>query len=495
MILFNLIKQELLKGFRSQTFYRGLATKFLMGFMAIYFIGAFFLLGFFLGDILNEFHDTYTPLELLNGASIYILVAMLLFRFMMQTLSSVNIELYQSLPIKRKTLVNLIVLKPLVLIGNYAILVVVLPFAFRSVVAWHSMGVAWQFVLNTIFLICFNTLITSYLKRRFGFNLKVVIAILVFGALFAALEYFNLFSFFNLSMKLFGFLVFNPFGLLVSVALVVLAYLLNINFFSKNYYAEKINEKLSKGENKITSGFGFLEKYGTIGELIRFEIRLILRHKRTKSLVYLSVFFMFYGLLFYTNDMYKDSMGMIIFIGLILTGMATMMYGQFAMSWESSFFDAILTKNIPLRNFVKSYYVFLISLIVVSFILTSPYFYFGKKIILLHVAMMLYNIGVTVFVLMFASTFNTKRVDLNAKSAFNYQGTSYKGFLMLIPLMAFPVVLSAVLMLFMSFEKTMLVFMVLGLIGIVSLPYQINIVTKQLQARKYKMAAGFREKE
>lgn len=495
MVVGKLLKQEFLRSFRSQAFYKGLAVKLLMGFMALYFIVIFVVMGFFLGDMLGEADANLTPLELVNGASLYVLLSILVFRFFMQGLGTVNLEFYQTLPIKRNTLVNLLLLKPLFQPANYLVLLVVVPFALRSVVQWQSGLVAMQLIVNTLLLVWFNVWLSAFLKRRFGSSLIALLVLVGVGASFGALEYFNIFSLFDISMKIFGFLVITPFGWLATLLVAFAAYSLNLLFFSKNYYPERFNEKLNKNDNRITGRFSFLEKYGTIGELIQLQMRLIFRHKRTKSLIVMSAVFLLYGLLFYTNDIYANSAGWLVFIGLVLTGMASMMYGQWAISWESNYFDAIMTKNLDARTYIKTYFTMLIVFNLISFTLTTPYFFMGMRIVYLHLAMLLYNTGVNVFLMLYFASYNNKRIDLMAKSSFNYQGTSYKSFLMVLPLMGLPPLLAFLLQLFMSFEYAMMVFALMGLVGIALLPYQINVCTKNFVQRKYFLAQGFREKE
>lgn len=495
MFITDLLKQEFQKGFRSQAFYRGLAVKLFMGFMALYFAVIFLFIGFMLGNLLEEVHDSLSPLELVNGASLYIILIALTIRFFMQSLNTLNLQAYQTLPVKRSTLVNFILLKPIFSTGNYLTLLVIIPFAIRSVAEWHSGWVAFQFVVVCILIIWMDVWLASYLKRRFGSDLKALIVMLVMLSGIAALEYFKIFSLFDVSMKLFNFLVINSFGWIVVLIMSGLAYGLNLLFFSKNYYPEKFNEKLNRGENKVTGGFSFLTKYGTIGELIHLQTRLIFRHKRTKSMIYMSAFFMLYGLLFYTNEMYSGSATWLVFCGLIITGMASLTYGQWVMSWESNYFDAILTKNIPAKTYIKANYFILIAFNVISFLISTPYFLMGTKFAFLHIAMFLFNTGVNVFLLIFTATFNTKRIDLMARSMFNYQGTTYKSFLIILPIMFFPMLLTAILGNFLSFNVILLIIGLIGLAGIFLIPYQIKLSTRQFVRRKYAMAEGFRENE
>ncbi|NLO71622.1 MAG: hypothetical protein GX102_11920 [Porphyromonadaceae bacterium] len=463
--------------------------------MAVYFAVIFLFLGLFLGEILDDLHDKLTPLEVFNGVTLYLLIGAMLLRFAIQSLITINLQSYQSLPIQRKTLVNFILLKPLFSLGNYITLLVIVPFAVRSIPQWFSGWVAVQFVVNCILLIWFNIWISSFLKRKFDSGLKALLIIFVLIMGIAALEYFKIFSLFDISLYVFNFLVINPFGWILTLVLSLSAYYLNIRFFSANFYPEKFNEKLNKGENKITGGLSFLEKHGTIGELIQLQFRLIFRHKRTKSLVYLSAFFMLYGLIFYTSEMYSNNILWLIFCGLIITGMASITYGQWIISWESAYFDTILSKNIPARTYIKANFIILIAFNLISFVLALPYFFLGVKFGFLHIAMFLFNTGINVFLLILTASFNTKRIDLMAKSMLNYQGTTYKSFLIIIPVMFLPGVLAVILNLFLTFNQILLVFGIIGLIGIFLLPLQINLSTGHFNKRKYAMAEGFRKKE
>ena len=494
MIITDLIKQDWKKGFRSKGFYKSLSVKLLMGFMGLYFAAIFLFLGFFLGDMLDEASETLKPLEVFNGATLYILLAAITIRFFLQQLNTLNLPAYQQLPIKRSTLVNFLLLKPAFSFGNYMTLLVIIPFAVKSVFAYYTGAVALRFIVNCMLLIWFDMWIAAYLKRRFGSSMLMLPVILIVLGGLGALEYFKVFSLFEVSRQVFNFLILNPFGLLLSAATAGLAYALNLWFFSRNYYPENFNEKLKLNDNRVTGGFSFLERFGVTGELISLQIRLMLRHKRTKSLLYISAIFLVYGLLFYTNPIYADQPGWLFFCAMFMTGILMLMYGQWVFSWESSYFDSILTKNIPVKTYLNANYYLLVSFNIISFVLTTPYFFFGTKIIYLHLAAFLFNTGVNIFLLLFFGSFNIKRVDLNARSSFNYQGTTYKSFLIVMPIMFLPMIIVGVISAFASINVALAVLAVMGLTGIIFREPLLKLCVNQFNKRKYLMAEGFRDK-
>ena len=173
--------------------------------------------------------------------------------------------------------------------------------------AYYDGAMALRFVVAFELMVWCNSLLASFLKRRFGSGLlSFVLVLVVFGVIFL-LEYLHVFSLFAISRALFGFIVMNPIGLLIPLGAVVVAFLLNKCFFAQNFYPEKFNSKLQNSRT-ATANLSFLDRFGVIGELISVQIKLMLRHKRTRTILFLSTLFLFYGLLFYTNDHQSDGM-------------------------------------------------------------------------------------------------------------------------------------------------------------------------------------------
>ena len=494
MLFLNLIKHEWRKSLRAQGFYKNLAVSLMLGFFGLYMAAVLLFLGFSLDEILEKVHNTLNPLELVNGAMLYFVLLGLSFRFFMQQLNTFNLPPYQVLPIKRSSLINFLLLKSLTSPINYFILLVIIPFTIQSVVKYYDATVGIRFVLVFVFIVWFDSLMASFLKRKFGsgfFSFIIVVLILV-GI--AALEYFNVFSLFDISISLFSFIVLKPFGLIIPLLMAFSALMLNKWYFLQNYYPENFNRKM-EDDKTVTTDLSFLNRFGIIGDLISLEIKLILRHKRTKSILYMSGFFLFYGLIFYTNKIYADNNGMLFFVAMFMTGLLMLMYGQWSISWDSGHFDSLMTRNIPIRTYLNANYFLMIAFNIICFVLTTPYFFFGEKIMYMHLAAFIFNVGVNVYLLLFLATFNTKRVDLSKTSAMNYQGTTYKSFLIVLPIMFVPMIIVWVLSSLASISVALWTLIILGVAGILLRNQLITLCVNQFNRRKYKLAEGFREGE
>jgi len=494
MLILNLVIQEWKKSYRSQGFYKNLAVSIMLGLFTLYMAAVLLFLGFSLNEILEKADNKLNPLQLFNGGMLYVMLIGLVIRFAMQQLNTFNLPPYQVLPIKRSLLVNFLLLKPLTSPINYFLLLVVIPFSIKSVVGYYSVAVAVRFVVSFIFLVWFDSLMAAFLKRKYGSNLlSFILVILVFAGI-AALEYFKIFSLFAISGTLYGFIVLKSYGLIVSFAMVCAAFGLNKWFFSQNYYPENFNRKMTN-DKASTVELSFLNRFGVIGDLISLELKLILRHKRTKSLLYMSAIFLFYGLIFYTKKTYESSNGMLFFVAMFVTGFPMITYGQWVISWDSAHFDSIMTKNIPIRTYLNANYYLMVALNIICFIITSAYFFFGTKIIYMHLTAFIFNLGVNVPLLLLGAMYKTKRIDLSKSSSMNYQGMTYKNYLIIFPIIFVPMIVVAVLSYFASLWVALGTLSIIGLAGILLRKPILNSLVSLFHDRKYKLAEGFREGE
>ena len=95
----------------------------------------------------------------------------------------------------------------------------------------------------------------------------------------------------------------------------------------------------------------------------------------------------------------------------------------------------LMSQNFEYKRYLESKFVLMSMSVVVLFVLGIPYVYFGWKILIAHFAAMIYNVGVNTHVIMYGGSFNRKKINLDQKAAFNYQGTGAVQWLIGIPLM------------------------------------------------------------
>ena len=492
MHILDLLRHNYLKARRKKGFYKNIGGSILIGFLGLYFGGALFLLGFFMGNLLTEIPSPHNPIELFSSVIIYAALLGLLIRHFIQPLNTVNIHTYQTLPIKRSAILNYIILKPFLNPINYISLIAIIPFSLKIVAGYYDATVALGMIVVFIFLAMFNIQLGSFLKRSFAGKIWKSLVFLAVIVGLGAMEWFEIFSLFSISRVAFMYVILNPVTWIGLLLLVALSTALQYYYFNRNRYPEaymKAEQNVSYSKNEFTA----LNRFGKIGEIMALELKMLLRHKRTKSMLYTAVIFLFCGFIFYMEGqpIYQKFLGAI-----FVTGMTIFTYGQWVFSWDSNYFDCILTKNISIKDYVKACYYLMVVSAIIAYVVTLSYaFIFGIEIIYYQTAAILYNIGIATPFLIFYGTFNSKRVELSQGSAMSYQGVTIKNFLILIPVMLIPIILIPILTIFMSMNMALGIIGGAGLLGVLLSKPLLHLCVKQFYKKKYQMADGFREKE
>jgi hypothetical protein len=180
---------------------------------------------------------------------------------------------------------------------------------------------------------------------------------------------------------------------------------------------------------------------------------------------------------------------------MFMTGAGMLIFGQWVISMNSSHFDSLMTRNISIRSYLTANLYLMQATNVLCFILTIPYFLFGKEIALAHFVAFLFNCGVNAFLLIYFSTYSTKRIDLSGGSAMNFQGVSFKNFLVVIPIMFFPMIVVGIFSFFKIANIAIIIFAIMGILGLVFQKQLITACVHKFNARKYAMCEGFRQME
>jgi hypothetical protein len=129
--------------------------------------------------------------------------------------------------------------------------------------------------------------------------------------------------------------------------------------------------------------------------------------------------------------------------------------------------------------------------VIILFVLSIPYVYFGWKILLAHFAAAIYNVGVNAHVILFGGSFNRKKIDLNQRAAFNYQGTGAVQWLLGIPLLLVPMGIFSLFYFLINFESGIAAIIICGLLGIVFHQKLMTFITSKYLDSKYKMINAF----
>jgi hypothetical protein len=267
-------------------------------------------------------------------------------------------------------------------------------------------------------------------------------------------------------------------------------YAVNFYYLKQNLYLEELVKH--KTLRKSTTEFPLLNRFGLIGDLVANELKLIIRNKRPRSALIMSVVFIFYGLIFYTNKGMPEYMK--VFAAMFMTGVFIMNYGQFMYGWQATHFDGLMVSKVKFEDFIKAKYLLFTGVSTIIFVLTIPYVYFGWRILLIQFCLYLWNIGVNATLVLFFANRNKKRIDLSKGAAFNWEGVGASQLLMSFPLMLAPYIFYLPIKLLGYPNLAIGILAVIGLIFVLMRGYWIKVLTADFYKRKFKIAEGFRNK-
>jgi hypothetical protein len=305
------------------------------------------------------------------------------------------------------------------------------------------------------------------------------------------LENLNIFSTTAAFGAAMNYLVLNP--ALSAVPLLILWAVFKWNqwVLEKSFFLD--GSLKGKVEEVNTSNFQWTRKFGDIAPFLQLDLKLIWRNKRPKTVIFISMIIMGYGLIFYPEETYRSMPAIFVFVGIFMTGIFMINFGQFIPSWDASYYPMMMAQNIPLRKYLTSKAGLMTFSVIFLTILTTPYVYFGWKILVINLCCALYNIGVNVPVILFAGSFNRKRIDLEKSQFMNYQGTGMTQWLVALPLMILPVLIFWTAQTFLGYEAGAAVLAGLGLLGIGLRNFLMDHVEQVYLKNKYAMINGFKQ--
>lgn len=475
--------------FRSSYWQKSIALNLLLAFFGIFLIGIFLIMGITLYPALKEKFPELDPFILVNSFLFYWFLADLVMRFFFQKLPIMSVKPMLTLPIKKRKIVNYVLGKSATSYFNFLLMFAVIPFGIMLL----NNGYDTLTILLWILVLALSTLIINFLNFIIeSLSSKTELSFLPIIGLTGILYAINFFDVVSLSDLLSHAVIKtteNPIFILIPTSLLIGIYLYNFKILKENLYLD--NSLKSNIKQITTSDLTWTEKFGETAPFIQLDLKLLWRNKRPRSSIFIVIIGLLYGLFFYPNPIYADKTWLFIFVGVFVTGIFLINFGQFIPAWDSGYYKMLMSQNIKYEKYLKSKFTLMTTSVVIMFILSIPYVYFGWNILLAHFAAAIYNIGINSHIIMYAGSYNRKKINLDQRAAFNYQGTGAVQWLVGLPLMILPILLFLPFYYYISFESGIIALILIGLIGIVFHQKIMNIITRKYLESKYKMIEAF----
>lgn len=475
---------------RASYFQKGIAIKILLIFGALYFGGSAIMLGIGMFFIIKEAFPDTDPIVIVNNFIILWFLFDMVLRFFMQQLPVMNVKPLMVVPIKRNTIIHYLLGKTSVSFFNFIPLFIFLPFSIVLLVK----GYPFLNVLCWFLSIVFLTLSINYINFLINKNNAVFYGLVAAIAVIAGIQYYDIYNVLQSFGVAFNLLYSQPYLVILPIILVCLTYYINFKFIRKGFY---LDDTVTKKAQKVsTTDLSWMNRFGTLAVFLKNDVKMILRNARPKQVLMMSFLFLFYGLIFYTQEVYREMPAFLAFASMFVTGGFLMTFGQLVPSWDSEYYKLLMSQNIPYRKYLESKWYLMVVGVTVSFVLSTPYLYFGWKIYGMIAAGALFNVGLNSFITLFGGALNRVPIELNvkAKAFSNTQGFNPTQMLIALPKFILPMLLFYIPYKLINFETGILVLALSGALGIIFKNFFLSKIEDIYQKGKYKTIAAFAEK-
>ena len=219
---------------------------------------------------------------------------------------------------------------------------------------------------------------------------------------------------------------------------------------------------------------------------------MIVRNNRPRTNSLMSILFLFYGFLFYGKENIDTIETKGFFLGVFMIGIFIMVYGQFFPAWHSRYYPFLMAQNVKMKQILQSAFFLMSAVSLILFLLSLGYMYFSIKIFYIHLAAMLYNVGINTFIIFAIGLSNRKSIDLDGSAMFNYQGMGAAQWLMAFPLIVLPIIIFSILNHFFGNFIAFFIIGAIGLVGIIFHPFLIDYFSNKYLKRKHKMISAYK---
>ena len=476
---------------RASYFQKGLVIKILLSLAVLYFSAVAIFLGLGLFFIFRKLIPDVNPIVSANNFIVYWFLLNLAIRYFMQQLPVMNIKPLMIIPIKRDTVIHYLLGKTMVSFFNIISLFLFLPFSIVLLVeGYEILNVATWFVsLMSI------TYFINFINFLINKNNAYFYVIVSFLAVAVGLEFYDIYKISGPIGSAFNVLYNNPILALIPVFFVGLSYYLTFRDVKKGFYLDDAISK--KVEVVNATDLSWMDRFGSVATFLKNDIKLIWRNARPKQVMLMSFLFLFYGLIFYTQETYREMPAMLAFASMFVTGGFLMTFGQLVPSWDSEYYKMMMSQNIPYRKYLESKWYLMVFAVSMSFILSLPYLYFGWEIFAMIAAGALFNVGLNSFITLFGGALNRVPIELNvkAKAFSNTQGFNPTQMLIALPKLFLPMLLFYIPYKLGSFNAGLIVLASSGVLGLIFKNFFLSKIEGVYQKGKYKTIAAFSEKK
>ncbi len=467
-------------------------AQFFLIFGAIFWVAYLIFMGTMLALALKKSVVQFEAYQMLNTVLPLVLSLDFLMRFPLQKPPTQEITPYLLLPIKRKRVIDYLLLRTIPHYINFFWLFFFIPFGLFTVTTYYGLEGVLFYNLGIWLLIVINNYWYLLCRLLMNENMAWVLLPLAFYGGLALLIFLPDDSPIGYFFRALGDYLIegNALAYLGVILCIALFFFINRALVSKLIYSETSKTQDTTKVLSISS-YGFLERFGEIGEFMRLELKLLLRNKRCRSsLRSIAIIVILFSLIISFTSVYdRDFMtNFIALYAFISFGTVILTY---IMSYEGNYMDGLMTRKESVLNLLRAkYYIYSLGTIL-PFLLMLPAVIMKKITLLKLFSFSFFTIGVVYFLLFQLAVYNTKTIPLNVTVSGRQSST---GLQTLISICAFfiPLLLYSVTQTFFNETRSLWILLLIGVVFVLTSNLWIKNIYSRFMKRRYENMNEFR---
>ncbi len=489
-MIWKFIQLEWKHFFRSSYWKRSIGLNILLIFFSLYLLLVFMSIGVSGYFLLKEKYPGKDPLRIVNAYLIFWFLGDLIVRYMSQKIPEMQVRPFLNLPFKKYKIAQYILFKSSISFFVWLPFILFVPFAAVLYYKGFPPAPVTAWLISVLAL----TIANNYLNFTINKNKQVLYALIGLSGILVLGNYFKFINVQKWITLAFDQLNTKTWLAVVPVLWAVLMIFVAYKNILKHLYLDDI---LQTGRDNVsTADLSFTNRLGELGIYYKNELRSLWRNKRSKNVVYNLLFVPFVGLLYIkiNQDKSPDQILMsFMTAAFFITMLTNVSYGQFIPSLDSAHYPFIMGQNINLKKYLEAKYLLLSTFSIILFIFSTPYLYFGWQYLAILFAFTVFTLGIINPLILWNGAYNTKRIDANEKAFGNTQGVSSRSMLAAFLFGVFPFIIFIILFKTLDFNSAILIFITIGIIGILSKNIFLKKLSRLYRQKKYKTLHGFKQ--
>jgi len=473
-----LIKHHIKASFRSPLLHGSTFAKVMSGiiifFLSLQLIG----LGAIAPSLLEEKFPLLTLQEAAYGYILFFVLFDLAIRTLMQKLPSFNLTPYLLQPIDRRKLARFMLVRSWMSYPNMYQHIFFVPFMLSFAYHSNTWQLFWWHYLVVIFILIVNHHLTLIMQYKLPPLLSSILPIII-AATLISFQFTGIVDLFSYSQDMFMQVIENRMLSLSIAAPLVVLFLMGCNRLVRSEMYKLLDN------NSETKRYKQASAQATKNPYVFLLSTLIRRNKRLRTTSYSFIFLWLMCILYIFKSPIEESSFFTAF-WLIIFFSPGVILGQFMNSWESSFFDALMTNSFDWAKYYKTQYITFLAGSVLLFTLVLPFiYYYQPEKIGLAISSVLFSSGIIYPMIFYTSVFNQKKIDLQRSSFGNMQGSGVAQFFSIMAVFYLTPLIYVIIIKLMPEPLAILTYGALGLIGLLTHPYWLQHVTRLNLNKKY----------